>query len=86
MPASTPELTPSSVRTLPVVRSCPMCPTPLQGRQTVCSAKCRVARSWQRREARQHERDSQVRLLLTTAIEAATEAKALLKPEKEPAL
>jgi hypothetical protein len=45
-----------------------------------------VARSWQRREARQHERDSQVRLLLTTAIEAATEAKALLKPEKEPAL
>jgi predicted nucleic acid-binding Zn ribbon protein len=69
-----------------MILSCPICGKPLQGRQTVCSAKCRVARSRQRREARQHERDSQVRLLLTTAIEAATEAKALLKPEKEPAL
>jgi predicted nucleic acid-binding Zn ribbon protein len=84
MPASTPELTPSSVRTLPVVRSCPMCPTPLQGRQTVCSAKCRIARSRQRREAKRADRDAKVRLLLTTALEAVQEARDLLKPEGKP--
>lgn len=87
MPSSRPEPSPQSVRTLSsgIVVLCPICgKVPLQGRQEVCSGMCRIKRSRQRRAAKQHERDAQVRLLLTTAIEAATEAKALLKPDKEP--
>jgi predicted nucleic acid-binding Zn ribbon protein len=80
-----PEHLPQSVRTPPVIPSCPICGEPLQGRQTVCSPKCRTERSRRKGEAKRRERDAQVRLLLTTAIEAATEAQTLLKPETEPA-
>ena len=63
-----PEVTPDSVRTPSMLPSRPMCGTPLQRRQTVCSAKCRIARSRQRREQVQAERDAKVRLLLTEAL------------------
>jgi predicted nucleic acid-binding Zn ribbon protein len=79
MPQSKPEVTPDSVRTPPVIPSCPMCGHPLQGRQTVCSAKCRIARSRQKHEAKRREKDTKVRLLLTTVIETAQEAKQLLE-------
>ena len=74
MPQSSPDLTAGSVRTPSVLPSCPMCGTPLTGRQTVCSAPCRMARSRQRREQVQAERDAKVRLLLTEAL-------GLLEPE-----
>jgi predicted nucleic acid-binding Zn ribbon protein len=80
MPQSTPEHSPESVRTLHMVPSCPICGVPLQGRQTVCSAKCRIARSRQKYEAISRDRDAKARLLLRTVIESATEALAVLKP------
>jgi len=46
--------------------------------QHFCSAKCRLAAFQRDREPKRRERDAKVRLLLTTAIEAATEAKELL--------
>ena len=68
MPHQTPEVSPDSVRT-PVTRpSCPMCGQPLTGRQTVCSAKCRIARSRQTQAATVRERDAKVRLKLREAI------------------
>jgi hypothetical protein len=54
-----------------------MCGTLLQGRQTVCSPKYRIARSRQTRAAKQTERDAKVRLLLRDVL-------ILLEPEKEP--
>lgn len=77
MPHATPDLSPGSVRTPLASPLCPLCGTPLQGRQTVCSAKCRIARSRQTREAKRDERDAKVRLLLKEAL-------ALLDHEKEP--
>ena len=77
MPPSTPDLTPSSVRTPLLALSCQMCGTPLQGRRTVCSATCRIARSRQKYKAKQAERDAKVRLLLREVL-------TLLEPEKEP--
>ena len=74
-----PDRSSESIRTLPMVLSCPICGTPLQGRQTVCSAKCRIARSRRRREDTQQERDAKVRLLLRTVIETAQEATRLLE-------
>jgi predicted nucleic acid-binding Zn ribbon protein len=68
MPHSTPEHSPSSVRTLSIVVSCPICGRPLQGRQTVCSAKCRIARSRQKHDAKRRDTDAKVRLLLTEAL------------------
>lgn len=59
-----PDLSPDSVRTL---LSCPVCGSLLTGKQTVCSPKCRIARSRQRREANHAERDAKVQLLLTEA-------------------
>jgi predicted nucleic acid-binding Zn ribbon protein len=70
---STPEQRPSSVRTLSVVPSCPICGVPLTGRQTVCSGKCRIMRSRQKREAKQTDRDAKVRLLLTEALQVLKE-------------
>jgi predicted nucleic acid-binding Zn ribbon protein len=75
-----PEHSPQSVVTppagLPVY--CPVCHTvPLKGKQTVCSAKCRIQRSMATRAAKRRERDAQVRVLLTEAL-------ALLTPDKEP--
>jgi hypothetical protein len=78
MTHSTPDLTPSSVRTPFLVPSCPMCGVPLRGRQTIYSAKCRIARSRETGGTKQRDRDAKIRLLLTTAIGAATEAKELL--------
>lgn len=72
-----PERSPSSVRTPTMVPSCPICGEPLQGRQTVCSAKCRITRSRQRREAKRDDRDAKVRLLLREAL-------GLLEPQKDP--
>ena len=77
MPHCTPDLTSESVRTLLLVPSCPMCGTLLQGRQTVCSAKCRVARSRQKATAIRQGRDAKIRRLLR-------EVFALLGPENEP--
>ena len=73
MPQPTHDLTPGSVRTPSVLPSCAMCGTPLQGRQTVCSAKCRIARSRQRRNANQQERDAMVRLHLRVALDLLNE-------------
>ena len=69
-PTPTPDDRSGSVRTPIMVASCPICGAPLTGRQTVCSAKCRIARSRQRRE-----RDTKVRLLLTEALGLLSEAK-----------
>ena len=65
-----PEVSLASVRTPSVIASCPICGVPLTGRQTVCSPKCRIARSRQRREATRQERDAKVRLLLSEALTA----------------
>jgi len=77
MPQSRSDLSPSSVRTPPVVPSCPICPicgVPLTGRQTVCSAKCRITRSRQKRETQLQERNAKVRLLLQEALQLLKEA------------
>jgi hypothetical protein len=63
-----PDRTPESIRTLAVIPSARSVRTHLRGRQTVCSAGCRIARSRQRREARQEERDANVRFLLHEAL------------------
>ena len=68
----------SSVRT-PEMVPCPICGTPLTATQTVCSPKCRTKRARNRHEAQRRERDAMVRLHLRTAIEAATEALAMLR-------
>ena len=78
MPTSTPDRCPGSVATppsgLPVY--CPICgKVPLQGKQRVCSAKCRIQKSMQTRAAKQAERDAKIRLLLKDAL-------TLLEPEK----
>lgn len=70
-----PEHSPQSVATLSMVPSCPICGTPLSGRQTVCSARCRVQRSMQRRAVKQTERDAKVRLLLREALDLLQEIK-----------
>jgi predicted nucleic acid-binding Zn ribbon protein len=60
-----------SVRTLLVgfPRACPVCQTAvLQGRQSVCSAACRRARSRQKQTARLAARDAAVRDLLVAAL------------------
>ena len=58
------------------VRSCPICGQPLTGKQTVCSARCRIERSRRRREAeRQHEL-AKVRLLLRQALHLLEEGQA----------
>ncbi len=57
---------------------CPVCEKPLLGRQKFCSAKCRATWSREQRARDRAERDSKVRLLLTTAMEAVHEARAQL--------
>jgi len=48
---------------------CPICQkTPLQGRQTVCSAACRRTRSRQREAEARDARDREVRALLEAAL------------------
>lgn len=80
MPTPPPDLTPASVATpvggAPVV--CPVCEqVPLHGRQTVCSPRCRIQRSMDRRAAKRRDMDANVRRLLKEAL-------ALLEPEKKP--
>jgi predicted nucleic acid-binding Zn ribbon protein len=75
-----PEQRPQSVATpladVPIY--CPLCEkVPLHGKQTVCSARCRIQRSMQRRVAKQMERDATVRLHLRAALD-------LLKEEVSP--
>lgn len=73
---STPDLCTEGVAT-PL---CPICHTvPLTGKQTVCSAKCRIQKSMKTRAAKQSDRDAKIRLLLRTASETIQEAKELLK-------
>jgi predicted nucleic acid-binding Zn ribbon protein len=73
MPSRSPgsQVSAESVRT-PVVgspRCCPVCrTTPLEGRQTVCSAACRRARSRQRSAAKLAARDQEIRALLEAAL------------------
>jgi predicted nucleic acid-binding Zn ribbon protein len=72
----TPDHSPESVRTPPVVPSCPICGKPLKGNQTVCSPKCRIERFRRKREANQREREAKVRLLLTEALGLLSEVNA----------
>jgi len=71
---SAPEVRPGGVRTLPGgamvgAAQCPVCQeTPLQGRQTVCSAACRRTRSRQREADARDARDREVRALLEAAL------------------
>ena len=71
-----PQVPPESVRT-PVVgsrRRCPVCQAvDLTGRQTVCSARCRRARSRQRERAARDVRDREIRVLLETAFKRLEE-------------
>jgi predicted nucleic acid-binding Zn ribbon protein len=83
-PANAPDRSPGSVRTPIMVRSCSICGTPLTGRQTVCSPRCRIERSRQRREGKRQERDAKVRMGLREAQHALTEALRLLEPETGP--
>jgi hypothetical protein len=48
-------------------------PGPLTGRQEVCSARCRAARSRQRRVEAQRERDAAIRDLLEAALKTLQE-------------
>jgi hypothetical protein len=82
MPQSSPDRCPGRVATppsgLPVY--CPVYEkVPLQGKQTVCSPRCRIQRSMARRAAKRADRDARVRLLLRTVIETVTEALEVLK-------
>jgi len=70
-----PERSPESVATLSMIPSCPICGTALSGRQTVCSARCRIQRSMARRAVKQTERDAKVRLLLNEALEMLRDPK-----------
>ena len=51
-------------------RHCPVCHTPLTGReaQQVCSGKCRAARSRQKKAEEQDQRDRRLRELLDEAL------------------
>lgn len=64
--------------------TCPTCGTPFEARRRdhrFCTAKCRLEAFTQRKAQAQAERDAQCRLLLTTALEAVSEAKELLREE-----
>lgn len=63
----------ASVRT-PLARlSCPVCGIPLTGKQSVCSPKCRAARSRERRAADGRERDALIRIKLGEILELLEE-------------
>lgn len=72
MPDFTPDHCPESVATPPsgVPVYCPICEkVPLQGKQTVCSPRCRIRKSM----AKRRERDAAVRLHLESAIQLMKE-------------
>jgi hypothetical protein len=57
-----------------VSRTCPVClKAPIHDRQEVCSARCRAARSQQRRGEAQRERDAEIRDLLEAALKTLQE-------------
>ncbi len=61
--------------------TCLTCGTDFEPRRrdhVFCSAACRLQAFLARREAKHQNRDAQVRMLLTTALEAVQEARALL--------
>lgn len=52
---------------------CPVCHTvPLTGKQTVCSAKCRIQKSMKTRAAKRTDRDAKVRIKLREALDLLT--------------
>jgi hypothetical protein len=77
----TPSTRPDSVRTLLVGSSpCPVCGTAeLQGRQTVCSARCRRERSRQRQAEALRTRDQSIRADLEQAAELVARAQRRLE-------
>ena len=55
-------------------RLCPVCQkVPIHTRQEVCSARCRAARSRQRKADARRERDAEIRALLEAALEKLQE-------------
>ena len=51
------------------IRPCPVCGTPLRGRQTsACSDRCRAAKSRRQRSDAQKHRDRRLRELLEAAV------------------
>ena len=55
-------------------RTCPVCrKVPIHGRQEVCSARCRAARSRQRKAQARRERDAEIRSLLEAALKKLKE-------------
>ena len=79
LPDFAPRLSPDGVRTpFPGLvvgsRPCPICgKRELEGKQTVCSGKCRVERSRRRRENALRTRDAEIRALLITALKKLEE-------------
>jgi predicted nucleic acid-binding Zn ribbon protein len=66
---------------------CTVCGTPFEVRRKdhrFCSPKCRLVWFQQKPEKARRERDAKVRLLLRTAIDAATEVKELMTPDEDP--
>jgi predicted nucleic acid-binding Zn ribbon protein len=79
LPNSTPQPGSGGVRTPSVglvvgSRPCPICGTrELEGKQTVCSGKCRIERSRRRREDALRARDDEIRALLAAALKKLDE-------------
>jgi hypothetical protein len=70
MPHPTPDRSAERVRTLSKVPSCPdLRSAPLTGLQTVCSGKCRIARSRRQRAQKQADREAAIRLKLREAMD-----------------
>jgi hypothetical protein len=68
-PDSAPDISQESVCTLLVGSRCPVCGrVELRGRQTVCSARCRRARSRQRQDEARRARNAEIRELLEAAL------------------
>jgi len=62
------------------IRPCPVCGTPLRGRQTsACSDRCRAKKSRRARVPLPVKEAQAIRANLTTALEAIGEAKATLE-------
>jgi len=75
------ERAPRSAPHGPVVASpgaCPICGTPLRGRQQCCSGKCRAAKSRRARIPVKAEDLLAIRSLVKTTLESLWEAKAKL--------
>lgn len=59
-------------------RGCPICGTPLRGRQRCCSAKCRAAKSRRARIPVKREQLLEIRRLLRAVLEESYRAKVAL--------